>query len=197
MNIKKKKVGERRRGEYVLLFLLCLPLFCKPGPVFFTRDYHLIVTKGDTLIPYLPDTLGWIDKVISVQDDGEYFILKDQRDHLLVLKTQLGIAKEGIVLDGGEPLFSLQHPSEVNQEEKRIFVFITNAPEQIDFGKYPVRVNEDKILIANIKTFFSLKLNDIEADTLYEHGIPTHIHKTEGGFGIICESTRKNKIKVY
>jgi hypothetical protein len=197
MNIKKKKVGERRRGESVFLFLLCLPLFCKSGPVFFTRDYHLIVTKGDTLIPYLPDTLGWIDKVISVQDNGEYYILKDKRDKLPVLKNQLGMAKEGIGLDRGEPLFSLQHPSEVNQEEKRIFVFITNAPEQITFGKYPVRVNEDEILIANIKTFFSLKLNDIEADTLYEHGIPTHIYKTEDGFGLICESTPKKRIKVY
>jgi len=210
MNIKKKKVGERRRGEYIFmifsnilrtkwLWFLCIiglgVVSCEDPFPSFERDYHLIVTEGDSLLKYLPDTLGWIETIYGYEGEGEYYYITNVGEGQPILKRQLGSAIGDVVLDRGEPIFSLHCPSDVGPEETGIFVKVTSN-EGIVFGNYSITIG-DEILNFNINSVFSLDLNDVEADTLYEHGIPTHICKTEGGFGLICSSNRINKIKVY
>jgi len=183
----------------VIGFLFFIPLFfisCQDPYPFFDRDYHLIVTKGDTLLQYLPDTLGWIDTIYGYEGGDEYYYITDAGEGQPILKSQLGSAIGNVVLDRGEPIFSLHCPSDVGPEEADVFVEITPGDQTVLFGNYSIKIG-DTILNFNINTFFFCDENDIEADTLYEHGIPTQIHKTGNGYGIICEDNSSSRIKIY
>jgi len=171
-------------------------LSCQDPYPFFDRDYHLIVTEGDTLLQYLPDTLGWIDTIYGYEGGDEYYYIADAGEGQPILKSQLGSAIGDVILDRGEAIFTLHCPSDVGPEEADVFVEITPGDQTVLFGNYSIKIG-DTILNFNINTFFFCDENDIEADTLYEHGIPTQIHKTGNGYGIICEDNSSSRIKIY
>jgi len=180
-------------------FLFFIPLFfisCQDPFPFFERDYHLIVTEGDTLLQYLPDTLGWIDTIYGYEGGDEYYYIAAAGEGQPILKSQLGSAIGDVILDRGEAIFTLHCPSDVGPEETNVYVKITAWGESVLFGNYSIKIGDD-LIRTNIKTFFSFDKNDIEVDTLYEHGIPTEIYKTGNGSGIICEDNSNLRIKIY
>jgi len=186
----------REKGLGWLFLLGFFLISCQDPYPFFERDYHLIVTGGDTLLKYLPDTLGWIDTIYGYEGGGEYYCITNAGEGQPILKSQFGSAIGNVVLDRGEPIFSLHCPSDVGPEETDIYVKITAWGESVLFGNYSIKIGDD-LISADIKTFFSFDKNDIENDTLYEHGIPTQIYKTGNGYGIICESNINTRIKIY
>lgn len=186
-------------AKKVTVFLFLIPLFfisCQAPFPFFERDYHLIVTEGDTLLQYLPDTLGWIDTIYGYEGGDEYYYMTDVGEGQAVLKSQLGSAIGNVILDRGEPVFSLHCPSDIGPEETDVYVKITTEDANVVFGRYFIDI-DDTTLGFNINSFFSYDKNDIENDTLYEHGIPTQIQRIANGFGIICESNSNTRIKIY
>jgi len=166
-------------GAVLIIVFLASCSDSSTGPeeedVEFVRDFHLIVSSGEGILEYLPDTLAYIDSaiaILNVAQAGAAGIDPDTADIMhtctkgYILKADLGSAnEEREVTDPGEKIFSIAYPKDLPWGEQAAIADIEIFVRPLDTTYY----FED----GRIGTFFSIFYG---ADTTVEHGIQTKIY---------------------
>jgi len=167
-------------GLIVLVLVSCSDSATGPenpeeGDVEFVRDFHLIVSYGEGILEYLPDTIAYIDSAIAILDivhAAAVGIDPDTTDIMhtcakgYILKEDLGSATEDrVVTDPGEKIFSIAYPKDLPWGEQAPAADVEIFVSPLDSTYY--------FRDGRISTFFSIFYG---ADTTVEHGIQTKIY---------------------
>jgi len=164
---------------FVLLVVSCSDNTTGPdeGDVEFVRDFHLIVSYGEGVLEYLPDTLAYIDSAIAILNIVNASVVgidPDTTDIMhtcakgYILKEDLGSATEDrVVTDPGEKIFSIAYPKDLPWGERAAIADIEIFVSPLDSTYY----FRDGKINTDFNIFFG-------ADTTVEHGINTKIYNS-------------------